>query len=74
MKKAAELWSERASHLDWRMVAWVHDEWQTEVREDHAEELGKIQVQSIRDAGPLLNFLCPLDGEYKIGYNWSETH
>ena len=74
MKKAAELWSEKASHLDWRMVAWVHDEWQTEVREDHAEELGKIQVQAIRDAGPLLGCLCPLDGEYKIGYNWSETH
>ena len=74
MKKAAELWTEKARHLDWKMVAWVHDEWQTEVKEEHAEELGQIQVQSIRDAGPLVGCLCPLDGEYKIGYNWSETH
>ena len=74
MKKAAELWTERAGHLDWKMVAWVHDEWQTEVKEEHAEELGQIQVQAIRDAGPLVGCLCPLDGEYKIGYNWSDTH
>ena len=74
MKKAAELWTEKARHLDWKMVAWVHDEWQTEVKEEHAEELGQIQVQAIKDAGPLVGCLCPLDGEYKIGYNWSETH
>jgi len=74
MKKAAELWTERAAHLDWKLVAWVHDEWQTEVLAEHAEELGEIQVQAIRDAGPLVGFKCPLDGEYKVGYNWKETH
>jgi len=36
--------------------------------------LGKIQVQSIRDAGLAFNLNCPLDGEYKIGGNWAETH
>lgn len=74
MKKASELWTERALHLDWKLVAWVHDEWQTEVLAEHAEELGQIQVQAIKDAGPLLDFKCPLDGEYKVGDNWKETH
>jgi DNA polymerase-1 len=74
MKKAAEIWTEKAKHLDWNLVAWVHDEWQTEVKEEHAEELGRLQVDAIKEAGVEFNFKCPLDGEYKIGYNWEETH
>lgn len=74
MKKYAELWTERAKHLDWKLVAWVHDETQTEVLAEHAEELGQIQVQALKDAGPLLGFKCPLDAEYKVGDNWSQTH
>jgi len=55
-------------------VANVHDEWQIEVREDHAEEVGKAGVEAIQEAGISLGLFCPLDGEYKIGDNWSETH
>jgi hypothetical protein len=44
------------------------------VEEDRAEELGKLQVQSIRDTGEYFNLNCPLDGEYKVGNNWAETH
>ena len=55
-------------------VANVHDEWQIEVREDHAEEVGKAGVEAIQEAGVSLGLFCPLDGEYKIGDNWSETH
>lgn len=29
---------------------------------------------SIVDAGEFFKFRCPLDGEYKIGSNWAETH
>ena len=55
-------------------VVNVHDEFQYEVQEDRADEFGRLAVQSIRDAGDLLNVRCPLNGEYKIGNNWSETH
>ena len=55
-------------------VANVHDEWQIEVREDHAEEVGKAGVEAIQEAGNSLSLACPLDGEYKIGDSWSETH
>ena len=55
-------------------VVNVHDEFQYEVEESRAEEFGMLAVQSIIDAGKQLNVRCPLNGEYKIGNNWSETH
>ena len=55
-------------------VVNVHDEFQYEVEQSRAEEFGRLAVQSIIDAGKKLNIRCPLNGEYKIGNNWSETH
>ena len=55
-------------------VVNVHDEFQYEVEESRAEEFGKLAVQSIIDAGKQLNIRCPLDGKYKVGSNWAETH
>ena len=55
-------------------VVNVHDEFQYEVEEKRAEEFGKLAVQAIIDAGIKLKVRCPLNGEYKIGNNWSETH
>jgi DNA polymerase I-like protein with 3'-5' exonuclease and polymerase domains len=74
MRRSLLLWTERAKHLDWKLVNWVHDEFCTEVRADHAEELGKLQVQSFVDAGKQFRMKCALDGQYLIGKNWSETH
>ena len=41
---------------------------------DKADELGKLFVDSITKAGEALGVRCPLDGEYKVGKNWKETH
>ena len=57
-----------------KFVANVHDEWQIECHPDDAEAVGKLAVQAIRDAGVYYNLRCPLDGEYKIGKSWRETH
>ena len=38
------------------------------------EEIGKICVEAIKKAGEYYNFRVPLDGEFKIGKNWAETH
>ena len=59
---------------DVMQVAHIHDEIQLKVRKEIAEDVGKISVQSIRSAGEALGFRCPLDGEYKVGNNWAETH
>ncbi|WAW09991.1 DNA polymerase [Oxalobacter vibrioformis] len=60
--------------VNYEFVANVHDEWQVEVDEGIAEEVGKLGCEAIRLAGEYYNFRCPLSGEYKIGNNWSETH
>lgn len=61
-------------NLDAKLVGNIHDEWQVEVKSEHAEEAGKLGVKAIIEAGISLELKCPLDGEYKIGDNWSETH
>ena len=55
-------------------VANVHDEWQLEVDKDHADVVGKLGVEAIKKAGDYYNLRCPLDGEYKVGATWAETH
>lgn len=56
------------------MHANVHDEVQFSCLPEWADELGSQFVNSIVKAGKTLKFKCPLDGEYKIGNNWKETH
>jgi len=74
MKQALILLKDKIKDLDAQFVANVHDEWQIEVREDQADEVGKLGVEAIIEAGKVLELKCPLDGEYKTGDNWSETH
>jgi len=59
---------------EYAFVANVHDEFQAEVLPEKADLYGKMAVESIRFAGDSLGFNCPLDGEYKVGRNWAETH
>lgn len=63
-----------ASGREFSLVAHVHDEMQFECQADKAEAVGKAAVQAIRDAGKAFKFRCPLDGAFKIGNNWAETH
>ena len=76
MKKALVILSNYIStyKIDAIPVANVHDEFQYQVKEEQADRFGKLAVQSIVDAGDKLNLRCSLDGEYKIGNNWKETH
>jgi len=76
MKQALVILNDRfkLESLDARFVANIHDEWQIESKKEIAEHVGKIAVDSIIKAGEHFNLRCPMDGEYKIGDNWSETH
>jgi DNA polymerase-1 len=58
----------------YEMHANVHDEVQFSCNKEDAETLGQQFVDAIKKAGEVLNFNCPLDGEYSIGNNWKETH
>ena len=56
------------------LMATVHDEWQLECDPSIAEEVGQTGVEAIIKAGEFLKCVVPMDGEYRIGNNWSECH
>jgi|TARA_B110000444_G_scaffold207267_1_gene201175 hypothetical protein len=76
MKKALIMLDDilKLNTIDYRFVANIHDEWQIEVKESQADFVGEMAVKCIIDAGEHFNLRCPMDGEYKVGGNWSETH
>lgn len=87
MKKSTLWWMDKLIEediLDWLVVNFVHDEWQTECCNDFkiALRIAEIQAESLRVVGEQLNLNCPLAGsywnedakDYTIGVNWSQTH
>jgi DNA polymerase I-like protein with 3'-5' exonuclease and polymerase domains len=59
---------------DFVFVLWLHDEFQLCVREGLEDEIGAILVKCARASGTPYGFRLPLDSEYVVGRNWSETH
>ena len=76
MKKALVILSNYISQykINAIPVVNVHDEFQYQVKEEQADRFGTLAVKSIVDAGEQLGLRCSLNGEYKIGNNWKETH
>ena len=76
MKQALVIFEDKIRKSKWpvKFVANVHDEFQFECLPTIAEDAGKAARMSIIEAGEHFNLFCPLDGEYKIGNNWRETH
>ena len=76
MKRALVICNEQArgAGLEFQYVLNCHDEWQAEVREDHAEQFAVISSAAIRQAGEYYNLRCPLAGTSHIGNSWGETH
>lgn len=76
MKKALVLLQKDLTKrkIPFKFVANVHDEWQVEVPEQFADEVGQSGVRAIQNAGLEFKMNCPLTGEYKIGATWKETH
>ena len=55
-------------------MATVHGEWQLECEEEISESVGKLGAWCIKEAAKKLNCTVPMDGDYRIGRNWSECH
>jgi len=64
----------RKSKIDFKFVVNCHDEWQIETTPEDAERVGMMGKEAIKEAGIMLKMRCPLDGEYKVGNSWKETH
>jgi DNA polymerase I-like protein with 3'-5' exonuclease and polymerase domains len=74
MKEALTILNAKLLYIPHRFVANVHDEWQIETPAHYADTVGRMGVRAIRLAGETLSLRCPLDGEYRVGNNWAETH
>lgn len=55
-------------------VLHVHDEMQFICKEKYADYVGKLMSKAIASAGEFYDYKIPLEGDYKIGSNWAETH
>jgi DNA polymerase-1 len=78
VKKATVIWHQHLKEKGLadrvRQVVHVHDEVQALVLEGYEKEVGELARQSIKEAGEYFKLRCPLDGEFKVGRNWQETH
>mgnify|MGYP003132666163 FL=1 len=58
----------------YNFMATVHDEWQIECDPIIADIVGKLGCNAIQRSGKILGCRVRMDGEYRIGKNWSECH
>ena len=57
------------------IVAMIHDELCIEADASlDPEEIGLISKNAVQAVAEQLSFNCPLDCDWKVGNNWSETH
>ena len=74
MKQAIVILYDLLDNVDFKLVAQVHDEWQIECKPEDADFIGKSCVNAMVFAGEVLQLNCPLDGEYRVGNSWADTH
>lgn len=58
----------------WTPLSYSHDDIIIAVRDEYVEEIQKIKLDSIKEAGVALGVTIRMDGESKIGTTWYEVH
>lgn len=74
MKTAMTIIAPQLPRFNAEFALWVHDEFQVECPPEHAETVGQLMVEAIREAGVRLGLRVKLDGAFKVGRTWAETH
>lgn len=66
----------RAEGINFKMVGFIHDEYQIEVigTREEADHMGKLVANTMAETGVDLGFRIPTPGSYDIGKNWLDTH
>ena len=64
----------KAAKIDYKLLAFVHDEVCIETFEKDAEKVVDIVVQSAKQAGEMLGLRCPVSAEGHIGKTWADVH
>lgn len=74
MKKAVCLHRPDLERLGGWPILNIHDEAQHILPVQNADESGRLLVSSITQAGAHFKLACPMNGNYKVGISWKETH
>ena len=64
----------RAAKIDYKLLAFVHDEVCIETFGKDAEKVVDIVVKSAKQAGEILGLRCPVSAEGHIGKTWADVH
>lgn len=66
----------RAEGINFKMVGFIHDEYQIEVKgtKAEAERMGQLVATTMTKTGQDLGFKIPTPGSYEVGRNWLDTH
>ena len=58
----------------WEQLLMVHDEVQIACLKQHTEKISNEVLKAFGQAEEFFGFRCKIEGDSKIGTNWSETH
>ena len=66
----------RQEGINFRLVGFIHDEFQIEVKgtKEEASHLGQLVADTMLQTGEDLGFKIPTPGSYDVGLNWLDTH
>jgi len=66
----------RAEQINFKLVGFIHDEFQIEVHgtEAEAKHMGKLVADTMAQTGIDLGFVIPTPGSFAVGRNWLDTH
>ena len=64
----------RAAKIDYKLLAFVHDEVCIEAFGKDAEKVVDIVVKSAKQAGEILGLRCPVSAEGHTGKTWADVH
>jgi len=59
---------------DWEQVLMVHDECQLVCKPQYTGRIRDQAMAAFPQAQKFFGFLCPLEGDARVGSNWNETH
>ena len=58
----------------WEQVLMIHDEVQLVCNPKYTAQIQEQAMLAFPQAGEFFNFLCPIEGDSRVGSDWSQTH
>jgi DNA polymerase-1 len=55
-------------------VADIHDEWQYKVKNEYVERFIELAIPCFLRAGESFGYRIAIEGDYKVGKTWAQTH